>query len=41
MRDILIAKVSNMYKNGALKDINIIRLLERKLQFDISDDVQN
>lgn len=41
MRDILIAKVRTMYKNGALKDINIIRLLERKLQFDLSDDVQN
>ena len=41
MRDILIAKVRTMYKNGALKDINIIRLLERKLQFDLSDDIQN
>lgn len=39
MRDILIAKVRTMYKNGSLKDIKIIRLLERKLQFDLSDDI--
>jgi hypothetical protein len=39
MRDILIAKVRTMYKNGSLKDIKIIRLLERKLQYDLSDDI--
>ena len=38
MRDILIAKVRTMYKNGTLKDIKIIRLLERKLQYDLSED---
>lgn len=41
LRDILISKVRTMYKNKVLKDIDIIRLLERKLQFDLSDDVQN
>mgnify|MGYP003288711522 CR=1 FL=1 len=39
MRDILIAKVRTMYKNGSLSDIKIIRLLERKLQYDLSDDI--
>lgn len=39
MRDILIAKVRTMYKNGSLKDIKIIRLLERKLQYDLSDEI--
>lgn len=38
MRDILISKVRTMYKKKTLTDINIIRLLERKLQFDLSDD---
>ena len=37
MRDILISKVRQMYKNKKLKDIEIIRLLEKKLQFDLSD----
>ena len=37
MRDILISKVRQMYKNKKLKDIEVIRLLERKLQFDLSD----
>lgn len=37
MRDILISKVRQMYKNKKLVDINIIRLLEKKLQFDLSD----
>lgn len=38
MRDILIAKVRTMYKNGSLNDIKIIHLLERKLQYDLSDE---
>ena len=37
MRDILISKVRQMYKNKRLVDINIIRLLENKLKFDLSD----
>jgi hypothetical protein len=37
MRDILISKVRQMYKNKKLVDINIIRLLENKLQFDLSE----
>jgi hypothetical protein len=40
MRDILISKVRQMYKNKKLVDINIIRLLEHKLKFDLSDDNQ-
>lgn len=38
MRDILISKVRTLYKNKSLTDINVIRLLEKKLQFDLSDD---
>lgn len=38
MRDILISKVRTMYNKKTLTDINIIRLLERKLQFDLSED---
>lgn len=37
MRDILISKVRQMYKNKKLKDIEVIRLLEKKLQFDLSE----
>ena len=37
MRGILISKVRQMYKNKKLKDIEVIRLLERKLKFDLSD----
>lgn len=37
MRDILISKVRQMYKNKKLVDINIIRLLEQKLKFDLSE----
>ena len=37
MRDILISKVRQMYKNKKLVDINIIRLLEDKLRFDLSE----
>lgn len=38
MRDILISKVRDMYKKKKLTDINIIRLLEKRLQFDLSED---
>lgn len=37
MRDILISKASTMYKNGELSDIRVIRLLEKKLQYDLSE----
>ena len=37
MRNILISKVRQMYKNKKLKDIEVIRLLEKKLKFDLSD----
>lgn len=37
MRDILISKVRQMYKTKRLVDINIIRLLEKKLSFDLSE----
>lgn len=37
MRDILISKVRQMYKTRKLVDINIIRILEKKLRFDLSD----
>lgn len=37
MRDILISKVRQMYKSKKLVDINIIRLLENRLKFDLSD----
>ena len=37
MRDILISKVRQMYRNKKLKDIEVIRLLEQKLQFDLSE----
>lgn len=36
MRDILISKVRTMYANKSLTDINVIGLLERKLQFDLT-----
>lgn len=36
MRDVLISKVRQMYKNHRLVDINIIRLLEQKLCFDLT-----
>lgn len=38
MRDILISKVRDMYRRKVLTDINIIKLLEKKLKFDLSDD---
>lgn len=37
MRDMLISKVRQMYKTKQLVNINIIRLLEKKLKFDLSD----
>ena len=40
MRDILISKVRQMVKNKTLKDINVIRLLEKKLQFDLQSDIE-
>jgi len=39
MRDILISKVRQMIKNGTLTNINIIKLLEKKLQHDLADTV--
>lgn len=39
MRDMLISRVRMMYKNGSLRDINIIKLLENKLKFDILSDM--
>ena len=37
MRDILISKIRQMYKNRKLVDVNILRLLQDKLKFDILD----
>lgn len=37
MRDILISKVRQMYRAKKLTDINILRLLEKRLQFDLTD----
>ena len=37
MRDILISKVRQMYKNKKLKDVDVLRLLQDKLKFDILD----
>ena len=36
MRDVLISKIRAMYSNKALTDINVIKLLEEKLQFDLT-----
>lgn len=38
MRDIMISKVREMRRSGELNNIDIIRLLETKLCFDISED---
>lgn len=35
MRDILISKIRQMYKTGRLVDVNVLRLLQDKLHFDI------
>lgn len=40
MRDILISKVRQMIKNRTLVDINIIRMLEKKLAFDFQDEIE-
>ena len=37
MRDILISKVRDMLKTGALTNINIIKMLEKRLKHDLSD----
>ena len=37
MRDIIISKVRQMYKAKKLTDINILRLLEKRLKFDLTD----
>lgn len=37
MRDILVSKVSQMIKNKTLVDINIIRLLSRRLSYDFEE----
>ena len=39
MRDILISKTRQMIKNKTLTDINVIKLLEKKLQHDLADTV--
>lgn len=39
MRDILISKSRQMIKNKTLTDINVIKLLEKKLQHDLTDTV--
>ena len=36
MRDVLISKIRAMYNNKSLTDINVIKLLEEKLQFDLT-----
>ena len=38
MRDIIVSKVRQMYKNKKLTDINILRLLEKKIKFDLTDE---
>lgn len=37
MRDILVSKVSQMIKNKTLVDINVIRLLSRRLSYDFEE----
>lgn len=37
MRDVLISKISQMIKNKSLVDINIIRMLNAKLQYDFEE----
>lgn len=41
MRDMLISKVRAMYKKNTLTDVRVIRLLEQKLQFDLTSDDNN
>ena len=40
MRDILISKVRQMIKNGKLTNVSIIKLLEKKLQYDLMNIVE-
>lgn len=40
MRDILISKVRQMIKNGKLTNISVIKLLEKKLQYDLMNIVE-
>ena len=40
MRDILISKIRQMIKNGTLTNASIIKMLEKKLQFDLMDIVE-
>ena len=37
MRDILVSKVSQMIKNKTLVDINVIRLLSKRLSYDFEE----
>ena len=36
MRDVVISKIRNMYKNGSLNNTHIIKILEERLRFDIA-----
>lgn len=38
MRDVMISKVRQLRKDGILNNIDVIKLLEKKLCFDLSDD---
>lgn len=40
MRDILISKVRQMIKNKTLVDVGIIKMLEKKLQYDLMDTIE-
>jgi len=37
MRDILVSKVSQMIKNKTIVDINVIRLLSKRLSYDFEE----
>lgn len=41
MRDVLISKISQMIKNKSLVNINIIRMLNTKLQYDFEELLEN
>ncbi len=40
MRDILLSKVRQMIKNKTLVDVGIIKMLEKKLQYDLMDTIE-
>lgn len=40
MRDILVSKVRQMIKNKTLVDVGVIKMLEKKLQYDLMDIVE-